>query len=70
MRYKEDGGFCVGFAEFFVPYNIRIVKREGGNKKRTPLKHKWRGRESGASVSESGASVSESFPTNLSNSSC
>ena len=59
-RYKENVGFCVGFAEFLFPYNIRIVKCEGGNKKRTPLKQKWRGKESGESVSESGASGSES----------
>ena len=37
------------------------MKCEGGNKKRTPLKQKWRGRESGASVSESGASGQSLF---------
>ena len=24
MRYEENIGFCVGFAEFFVPYHTRI----------------------------------------------
>ena len=24
MRYEENVGFCVGFAEFFVPYHTRI----------------------------------------------
>ena len=27
VRYKENVGFCVGFAGFIFPYNIRIARR-------------------------------------------
>ena len=32
MRYKENVGFCVGFAEFLFPIDIRIAECSADNK--------------------------------------